>query len=323
MVVCPLSPVLTAGAVTLASPALERLAGDLDAPLRVGVRGRPGAGVRTVVRALQAAGTTVCAPDSPPNAAPELEVRVVVETFTAEDLSALSGGRPTVVVLNKADLIGFTGAGPMVAAVARCRELRRRTGLPAVPLSALVALAALDPAGLDDCLIDGGLLDPLRALAGGPARLSGPVRGRLLTRLDLFGIATAVTALRDGADRIAVRAALRRVSGVDAVCAEIDRAAAPVRYRRMRAVLTELTGMSAGPAGARLAQFVAGDDVVQARMAAAAEVLAAAGMPIPRAGDPLRMAIDWQRYSAGPVSELHRWCGLDLTRGALRLWDRR
>lgn len=318
MVVCPLSPVLTAGAATLASPALERLAGDLDAPLRIGVRGRPGAGVRTVVRALQAAGMTVCAPDSAPNVAPELEVRVVVETFTAEDLAALSGGRPTVVVLNKADLIGFTGAGPMVAAVSRCRELRRRTGLPVVPLSALVALAALDPAGLDD-----GLIDPLRALAGGPAQLSAPVRGRLLTRLDLFGIATAVAALRDGADRIAVRAALRRVSGVDTICAEIDRAAAPVRYRRMRAVLTELTGMSAGPAGARLAQFLAGDDVVLARMAAAAEVLAAAGMPIPRAGDPLRMAIDWQRYSAGPVSELHRWCGLDLSRGALRLWDRR
>lgn len=318
MVVCPLSPVLTAGAATLASPALERLAGDLDAPLRIGVRGRPGAGVRTVVRALQAAGMTVCAPDAAPNVAPELEVRVVVETFTAEDLAALSGGRPTVVVLNKADLIGFTGAGPMVAAVSRCRELRRRTGLPVVPLSALVALAALDPVGLDD-----GLIDPLRALAGGPAQLSAPVRGRLLTRLDLFGIATAVAALRDGADRIAVRAALRRVSGVDTVCAEIDRAAAPVRYRRMRAVLTELTGMSAGPAGARLAQFLAGDDVVLARMAAAAEVLAAAGMPIPRAGDPLRMAIDWQRYSASPVSELHRWCGLDLSRGALRLWDRR
>ena len=318
MVVCPLSPVLTAGAATLASPALERLAGDLDAPLRIGVRGRPGAGVRTVVRALQAAGMTVCAPDAAPNVAPELEVRVVVETFTAEDLAALSGGRPTVVVLNKADLIGFTGAGPMVAAVSRCRELRRRTGLPAVPLSALVALAALDPAGLDD-----GLIDPLRALAGGPAQLSAPVRGRLLTRLDLFGIATAVAALRDGADRIAVRAALRRVSGVDTVCAEIDRAAAPVRYRRMRAVLTELTGMSAGPAGARLAQFLAGDDVVLARMAAAAEVLAAAVMPIPRTGDPLRMAIDWQRYSAGPVSELHRWCGLDLSRSALRLWDRR
>lgn len=314
MVICPLSPVLIAGAETLAAPALEQLAGDLDAPLRVGVRGRTGAGVRTVVRALQAAGMTVCAPEL----APELEVRVVVETITAEDTSALSHGRPTVVVLNKADLIGFTGAGPMAVAVARCREVRRRTGVPAVPLSALVALAALDPAGLDD-----DLLDPLRALARGPAQLSARVRGRLLARLDLFGIANATAALRGGADRIAVRAALRRVSGVDEVCAEIDRAAAPVRYRRMTAVLTALTGMAAGAAGIRLAEFVAGDDVVLARMAAAAEVLAAAGMPVPRGADPLRMAIDWQRYAAGPVSELHRSCGLDLTRGALRLWDRR
>ena len=319
MAVCPLSAVLTDGAATLASPVLERLAGDLDAPLLVGVRGRSGAGVRTVVRALQAAGIVVCAPD----VAPEIEVRVVVETLTGEDIAALSGGRPAVVVLNKADLVGFTGAGPMAAAVVRSRELRRRTGLPVVPLSALVAVAALDPAGLDDCLIDGGLLDPLRSLADGPARLSARVRGLLLARLDLFGIANAVAALRSGADRMAVRAVLRRVSGVDAVCAEIDRAAAPVRYRRIRSVLDELTGMGARPGGARLADFLAGDDVVLARMAAAAEVLSVAGMPVPRAVDPLRMAIEWQRYSAGPVSALHGSCGRDLTRGALRLWDRR
>ena len=149
------------------------------------------------------------------------------------------------------------------------------------------------------------------------------VRGQLLARLDLFGIANAVAALRNGADRAAVRTALRRVSGVDAVCAEIDRAAAPVRYRRIESVLTELTGMAAGPGGARLAEFLAGDDVVLARMAAAAEVLGAAGMPVSRAADSLRMAIGWQRYAEGPVSELHRSCGLDLTRGALRLWDRR
>ena len=314
MVVCPLSAVLTAGAVMLASPALAQLAGDLDAPLRVGVRGRPGAGVRTVVRALQAAGMTVCAP----GLAPELEVRVVVETVTAEDTAALSGGAPAVVVLNKADLIGFTGAGPMVGAVVRCRELRQRTGLPVAPMAALVAVAGLDPVGLDE-----DVLDPLRTLAAGPARLSARVRGRLLARLDLFGIANAVAALRNGADRAAVRTALRRVSGVDAVCAEIDRAAAPVRYRRIASVLTELTGMAAGPGGARLAEFLAGDDVVLARMAAAAEVLGAAGMPVSRAADSLRMAIGWQRYAEGPVSELHRSCGLDLTRGALRLWDRR
>ena len=185
-------------------------------------------------------------------------------------------------------------------------------------MAALVAVAGLDPVGLDE-----DVLDPLRTLAAGPARLSARVRGRLLARLDLFGIANAVAALRNGADRAAVRTALRRVSGVDAVCAEIDRAAAPVRYRRIESVLTELTGMAAGPGGARLAEFLAGDDVVLARMAAAAEVLGAAGMPVSRAADSLRMAIGWQRYAEGPVSELHRSCGLDLTRGALRLWDRR
>jgi hypothetical protein len=322
MIDCPLAAVLTTGAATLGEPALARFAADLNAPVRVRVRGRPGTGVPSVVRVLRMAspitsGVTLCGPEGDPELSdPELEVRVIVEAFTAED------GRPDVAVLNKADLIGFAGAGPMTAAFTRCAELRRRSGVAVVPLSASAARAALDPAVLDD-----DLFGALRALAAGPARPAAAVRGRLLAELDLFGIANAVAALRAGADRTAVRSALRRVSGVDAVAVEIGRAAAPARYRRIDAVLAELAGLACGPGGARLAGFLAGDEVVLARMAAAAEVVRSAGMAVnarPRLStDQLRAAIGWRRYAAGPVSALHRDCGADLARGALRLWDRR
>ena len=313
MIDCPLAAVLTTGAAMLGEPALARCAAELNAPVRVRVRGRPGSGVRSVVRVLQlassiTAGVAVCGPDDES----ELEVRVIVEAFTAEDAT------PELAVLNKADLIGFTGAGPMAAAFTRCAELRRRTGLTVVPLSARAALAALEPAALDD-----DVFGALRAVAAGPARLEASLRARLLAELDLFGIANAVAALRAGADRTAVRTVLRRVSGVDAAVAEIDRAAAPARYRRIDAVLAGLAGLAAGPGGARLAGFLAGDEVVLARMAAAAEVVRHAGMAVASPADPLRAAIRWRRYAGGPVSALHRACGADLARGALRLWDRR
>ena len=141
---------------------------------------------------------------------------------------------------------------------------------------------------------------------------------------DLSAIADAVGVVSRGADRTAVRAALRRASGVDEVRAAIDRAGAPIRYRRVEAALDELAGRALGPDGARLAVFLAGDDVVLSRMLAAAEVMRAAGMAVPSVpADPLAAAIRWRRYSDGPVSVLHRACAADLSRGALRLWDRR
>lgn len=168
--------------------------------------------------------------------------------------------------------------------------IAKATGIPVVAFSALAAAAAVDPATDDRTL---------SALA------------------DALGASVA------GADRTAMRAALRRASGVDAVRAAIDRAGAPARYRRIGKVLAELSRRAAGPDGARIADLLAGDDVVLSRMLAAAEVLRAAGMPVPSVpADPLAAAIRWQRYARGPVSDLHRACGADLSRGALRLWDR-
>lgn len=243
------------------------------------------------------------APDGP--VAPDVGVHVFVETLNADDRAALrSSGWPTVAVLNKADLTGFGGDGPMAAAARRCRDLQRACAVPTRPLSALLAVAATDPAVLDPAM-----LDALQTLASAPAAVSGASSRRAATELDLFGTACAVSAVRAGAAPEELAGLLRDMSGIDGVCAEIGRAAAVVRYRR----LTE-----APPQGTD-------DHSVLTRMAAATDVVRAAGAPdidcLTRA-DHLRRAVHWQRYARGPVSALHRACATDISRGALRLWAR-
>jgi hypothetical protein len=255
-----------------------------------------------------------------PSAPADLDVYVLAETLKPEDRRALADSPgPVVAVLNKADLAGFGGEGPLAAATARCRRLRDLTGVPVYPLAGLAAVAAVDHTVVDD-----ELFDALRALTTDPAdlgstdrfaanahRLTPAIRQRLLTQLDLFGIAHGVLALRDGADRAELVAALRRASAVDGLLAGIEVAAAPVRYRRL--------------AEAHVTEFAASDEQVAARMAAAIEVVRAAGMTVDdgvTATAHLQRAITWQRYSRGPVSRLHRRCGADIARGSLRLWER-
>jgi len=293
------------------------LAADVSSPLRVGVVGRPGAGRDTVRRALRGAGVVVADPGEPA----DMDVYVFVETLTPEDTAALTATRgPAVAVLNKSDLTCFRGAGPMVVAGAHCRELESRTGVPTRPLAAQLAVAASDPVVLDRSLVDA-----LRAVTTDPARLTPAIRRRLLSELDLFGIATASAAVCGGADRATLAALLRGVSGVQAVLDEIDRAAAAVRYRRLIGTLAGLAERAVGPRGARVADFLASDAVVLARMTAAMDAMQAQDPPPgPTEGgaDHLRRAIHWQRYARGPVSALQRGCGADIARGALRLWLR-
>jgi hypothetical protein len=213
--------------------------------------------------------------------------------------------------------------------------LQSSTGVPTRPLAALLAVAASDPAVLDPELI--GALQQLKEGSAGvnPATLSLRIRRRLLAELDLFGIAIAVAAVSGGADPAALAALFRQLSGVNAVIAEIDRVGALPRYRRLVDALAPLVGQSVGPGGARVAEFLAGDAVVLARRAAAADVLTAAGeipageIPVGEipddSGEPdtaLRRAISFQRYARGPVAVLHRACGADIVRGELRLWRR-
>jgi len=282
---------------------------EVSAPVRVGVAGRPGAGRDTVRRALRGAGAMVAAGGE----VADVDVYVFCETLTREDLAALSVPRqPVVAVLNKADLTCFRGDGPMAVAAQRCLEWERRTGVPTRPLAALLAVAA-SPGGLDRSLIDA-----LGTVAVEPARLIPAISRRLLAELDLFGIAIAATAVSGGADAVMLAEVLRGVSGITAVLDDIERASAPLRYRRLVGALARLADDAVGLRGARVAEFLTSDAVVLARMAAAEKVVGASDGGAPH----LRRAIHWQNYARGPVSELHRACGTDIARGALRLWLR-
>lgn len=292
--------------------------------MRLTVCGRAGAGRRTVTEALRAAGA-IAGPPARNAQAGELALYVFVEAATDEDRDALASlvgaERPCLAVLNKADLSGFRGGNPMAVARTRCRALTRETGVPAAPLAALAARAGYR--GLDDLILVG-----LRMLVGGPARLDPDLRDALLAELDYYGLAHAVAALRAGATADGVAAALREASGMGAVLAAAEHAAAAARYR----------GLSSAPAllMARDGDCRAADAMVAVRAAAAADVMRAAGLrvagldptepPAPGAarGETaaacLRAAVLWQRYARGPVDELHRDCARELSRTWLRRW---
>lgn len=323
---------------------LAEMVEGLRSPLVVAVVGRPGAGCRTVVQVLRTAKPSgiscrvgvdadLVIPDL---YVPDLYVYVFAETLKPEDrefFALLS--RPCVAVLNKADLTGFGGDGPMSAAATRCGRIGSETGIPTYPLAGLLALAAHD-----ESVIDAATIDAFRVLAVDPAdlgsvdafrerphRLPAQVRERMLEHLGLFGIALVTSAVRGGADSDGVRRLLRRTSGISGLLAWIEREDAPARYRRIQATRPLLTELAAGSGGARIAGLLAADEIVFARQAAAADVMAAAGMVVgdgtgPQTPDEhLRRAVLWRNYSEGPVSELHRECAADIARAALRLWS--
>jgi hypothetical protein len=186
--------------------------------------------------------------------------------------------------------------------------------------------------------LDDELIGALRTLVRAPADMTSTdgfvasdhplphdVRRRLLDSLDRFGIASAVLAIGDGADAVAVRALLRRLSLVDRVVTHLEAAGAPVRYRRVRAAVTELRALAVQSGNRQLTEFLAADDTAVALMAAAVDVVEAEGMHVDRGDDSTahrRRAVYWRRYGQGPVSALHRSCSEDICRGSLRLLGR-
>ena len=298
------------------SAELDGLRAAVRAPLRLAVTGRRGAGRRTVAAAMRAAGALIVEADQ----SPEVWLYVLVDTPTDEDRDALSAragrGTPCVAVLNKADLGGFRGAGPMAAAAKRCRALAREVGVPSAPLAALCARAACR--GIDDVILVG-----LRTLALDPSRLTVAMRRLLSAELDLYGLAHAVAAVKAGAGAEDVAVALRRASGVDGVMAAVDRAGAGVRYRRLTSEFTLLMSRIGSSVAVETARAGAAADVVRsAGMPAVAPETAVGGADSPSVGKPdcLRAAVTWQRYARGPVGELHRDCARDLSRAWLRRW---
>ncbi|WP_448414127.1 hypothetical protein [Mycolicibacterium sp. XJ1819] len=294
----------------------------LTAPLTVAVCGRDGVGRATVASALRAAGLTVGT-----QGAADVTAVVVAEVLKPEDRVAIrSAPGPTVVVFNKADLTGFGVGGPLAVARRRAADCRTRTGAPTVPMVALLAVADLDDELADALafLVDHPAdLTSADAFVAGEHPLSHTVRRRLLDTLDRFGIAHAILAVGSGA--VAQQAMLRRLSGVDAVVAQIEAAGAPVRYRRLSDALAELHALAAQSGDDTLAQMLCSDEAALALMSAAVDVVEDAGLRVDRSDDGrshLRRAVHWRRYGRGPVDDLHRRCAADICRGSLRLLGR-
>jgi hypothetical protein len=314
--------VLTRFAQECGDAAVSAVAARPASPLRVAVSGRAGVGRTTLSRALAGPRSRIAVAVH----SADVAVVVIAEALKPEDLSSVAAWRdadvPVLVVRNKADL-----AGPIPP-----DALRRR--LADVPVEPAVALLA-------DVSLDDDLLGALRTLTAHPADLRSvdafldgahplprDVRLRLLRTLDRRGIAHSVCALRDGADGGDLPVLLRELSGIDRVLGRIDALAAPVRYRRVCAALTELHGLAA--VDDRVAEFLAGDATVLAVMTAAVDVVQAAGLEVGTRDDTgddaaadLRRAVRWRRYGRGPVSPLHRACAADISRGSLRLFERR
>jgi hypothetical protein len=316
---------LTQFAVQSNIPRLTPLITRLSAPLRIAVLGRDGVGRGSVATALTASGATVTL-DA---AAADVHIVVIAESLKPEDRALLAAAdRPAVTVLNKADLTGLGDGGPLARAHRRAADYRALTGVPTVPTVALLATVELDHE----------LLAALRVLVTEPADLTSTdafvctghslrpeIRRRLLATLDRFGIARAILALDEGLDDATVSRVLRRASQLDRVIEHIEAAAAPVHYRRIQSALAELRSLAAQSGDTRLAEFLSTDETVLAAMAAAVDVVEAAGVRVDRGGDAaahLRRAVQWRRYGRGPVDALHRSCASDIARGSLRLLGR-
>jgi hypothetical protein len=316
-------------AADAADPRMLAIARRIAAPLRVTVSGRHGVGRGTVAHALAAAGLDITA--QPEDA--DVEVYVIAEVVKPEDRDAIAAARhPVLAVLNKADLTGRLSRGvpdgPIAAARLRCTQLSTVAAAPIEPMVGLLAVAVLDD------LLDEALWDALQVLAhrldldypdtAVTARhgVPGDVMLRLLDTVDVFGVALAIAAIQRGRCAREVHALLRRVSCVDAVADRITAMGAEVYYQRVLDAVAELEALAV--TDGRISGFLSGDDVVIARMAAAMEVVVAAGLEVGRCDDPaahLSRAVCWQRYSRGPVTAVHRACGADIARGSLRLWS--
>lgn len=306
------------------NPRLTPIIRRIEAPVRVAVRGREGVGRATVAAALTAAGVTVTS-----EVDADVHAIVIAETLKPEDRAMLGSVHgPAVTILNKADLTGFGDGGPLAAACRRAAACRDLTGIPTVAMVGLLATAELDAE----------LVGALQVLVDSPAdltstdsfvqcghRLPRELRSRLMDTLDRFGIAHAVLATADAADAASATSLLRRLSRIDRVVEYLDAAGAEVRYRRLRAAVNELRTLAVQSGDERLAEFISTDDTVLAVMAAAVDVVEAAGMRVDHGDDHdahLRRAVHWRRYGRGPVDALHRTCSSDITRGSLRLLGR-
>ncbi len=273
-------------AAATADPEVTAIARRAAAPLRVEVRGRRGVGCSTVARALNVGPNIASDADT----APEVVVYVFAEVVKPEDVEAVRAARcPVLGVLNKVDVTGFAGDGPSSSARGRCEHFSALLGVSVQPMIGLLGDVSSDTLG------------PL-------------------------GAAVAVAAARRGNTPAQVQAMLRRLSGVDAVLDQIAAAGAEARYRRVCDAVAELEALAVSEpvVEPEIARFLARDDTLIARMAAALDLVESAGPCHKAAGATgyLTRAARWQRYSRAHAGPVQRACGADIVRGSLRLWSR-
>lgn len=208
---------LTRFAAEVSEPQVARIAVRTAAPLRVEVRGRPAVGCRTVARALADFGTAAIESGDV-----DLTCYVLTETVKPEDTAAVGAlavaGRPTLVVVNKADVAGGLSA----------KTVSARLGAPAVSMAAVFAVAAAD------ARLDAGFSTLLRRLSG------------VDTVIGWLHVAGAVPRYRRMLDAVARLAAL---AAVDARVAAFLAADATVAARAAAAdAVLAAAGSEPGPA---------------------------------------------------------------------------
>ena len=123
-------------AETAPMPRLFPIIGQLRKPLSVAVVGRPGVGRDTVALALRSHGADVAGGGG---GAADVQVLVIVEAIKPEERATAADGLPTLIVLNKADLIGSRSGGALPNAHRRAADVQRRTGIPTVAMVGLLA----------------------------------------------------------------------------------------------------------------------------------------------------------------------------------------
>ncbi|MGB8408243.1 MAG: hypothetical protein WCE30_29685, partial [Mycobacterium sp.] len=126
-------------------------------------------------------------------------------------------------------------------------------------------------------------------------------------------------ALQQFAESNAISRLLPVVSGLQEASDPRD----PVRdYLAVRRALAETSCVAAELADGRIDSWLACEAVALVAMAAAVAVVESAGVPVDRGTDArsqLSRARYWRGYSCGPVTDLHRRLGQDITRGSLRM----
>ncbi|MFE3546564.1 hypothetical protein ACFXK0_26675 [Nocardia sp. NPDC059177] len=317
-------------------------------PLQIQVAGRALSGRTTVLRALALLSAEETTPvDQPELPDPVLDGDLVIYVLAgapqAADhrlLATLPAGR-SVVVLNKADAVGARWGEAVAAAERYAQEL----GLPIIPVVA--SLAARTRAGA----VDATDLTDLRALAASPdapsvlaAELfigSGAdqdTRRRLIANWDLYGVDSALSALRADPDlsAAALIQILHSASGIDPLHRLVHRRYEQVEAVRGGELLDELVRLAAsslardGGRGRELIEhYLAGDEALWAGLCAGlacpavAHLAAGYRSPSPAdADEALARATRWRAVVSSDMPPPARRAALRVHNGYVRAWER-